>query len=823
MNKLTITLAAVVLTGLCGHASDNFICFEAITDGMAVIREGKPVSIAIDPAEEAAIAIATETLSGDFNRVCGDSAVIVNAPSENCIIVGDINSPLILPLLKSGKIPEKELKGKREKYILTVLENPMQGVDRALVIAGSDRRGTVYGIYELSRQMGVSPWYWWMDAPVAHHDDVFVSEGIYTDGEPKVEYRGIFLNDEAPSLSNWTHEKFGGYNSKFYSKVFELILRLKGNFMWPAMWGNAFYDDDPENGALANRMGIVMGTSHHEPMNLAQQDWKRRGKGAWDFTKNRQALCDFWRSGMERSKDFETVVTVGMRGDGDMAMDGDFNIALMEDIVRAQRDIIKSVTGKKASETPQVWALYKEVQDYYDKGMKVPDDVTLLLCDDNWGNVRRLPALDAKPRKGGYGMYYHFDYVGAPRNSKWININPIPRVWEQLNLTYAHGVNKIWIVNVGDLKPMEYPITFFLDMAWDPNRFDASNLKAHSVEFCKSIFGPEYADETARILRTYAKYNRRVTPEILNANTYSHNYDEWRNVRDDYRRLAHDALRLGYMMPSEYKDAYDQLIAYPVQACSNLYDMYYAQSMNHILAEKNDPEANRWADEVERCFRCDAELTDHYHRIAHGKWNHMMDQVHIGYTNWQQPDAPVCPEVTRVKETARSPYIFSEREGCVSMEAEHYTRASENGAARWTVVPELGRTLSGVTTTPCTAKTDGMEIEYDMEIETPGLLEVTVRMAPTLNYNVTGLKYAISFDNGEEQIVDINGDYDGEIGKIQENHMIAKITSHQIDKAGRHTLRIRPLDPGIVFQKILVNTGGMKPSFLGAPETLMGN
>lgn len=822
MKKFTKAIVAVLvsLMNLQSNAAEKFVRFEPDAEGLTIVQNGKPLAIAIDMHENEAVRIAVNNLAGDFYRVCGDSAKIVNVAERNCILVGTLESSLIRPLLKSGKISRNELEGKREKYILTVVDDPMPGVEKSLVIAASDRRGAVYGIYELGRQMGVSPWYWWMDVPVEHHDCVSIAPGIFTDGEPKVEYRGIFLNDEAPSLTNWAQEKFGGYNSSFYSRVFELVLRLKGNFMWPAMWNNAFYDDDKSNGELADRMGIVMGTSHHEPMNLAQQDWKRRGVGEWNFVKNKDGLSDFWRFGIERAKDYETIVTIGMRGDGDVAMDGDFNISLMEDIVGTQRKIIKKVTGKDASETPQVWALYKEVQDYYDKGMKVPEDVTLLLCDDNWGNIRRLPPLDAKPRKGGYGMYYHFDYVGAPRNSKWINISPIPRVWEQLNLTYSHGVNKIWIVNVGDLKPMEYPITFFLDMAWNPERFNASNLTNHSIDFCKSIFGKKYAEEAARILRTYAKYNRWVTPESLNAKTFTHNYNEWRQVRDQYKQLATDALNLAFTMPSKYKAAYDQLIAYPVLACSNLYEMYYAHSMNIRLSQNNDPEANRWADETERCFRRDAELTDYYHSINGGKWNHMMDQIHIGYTSWNNPKTSKCPEVKRVNADYTKTYSFTEIDGCISMEAEHFTRSVDSDIAHWTIIPELGRTLSGLTTMPCTASTDGMKLEYDIEIKTPGVLKVIIRFAPTLNYNVSGLSYAVSFDDEEEQIVNINGDYDGSLGKIQSDHMIATSSRHKIDKEGKHTLRIRPLTPGLVFQKILINTGGMKNSFLGAPETL---
>ncbi len=818
----------MLLTFLAGSlsAAEKFIRFSAVepADGLTLIKEGTPLPILCSSSEDEGILMAVKNLSLDIRRVCGTKAEVVNAAPAECILIGSLQSEFIRPLLSAGKLNKKELEGKNEKYLLQVVEQPMKGVSRALVIAGSDKRGTIYGVYELSRQLGVSPWYWWMDAPVASQKNASVLKGSFTDGEPKVTYRGIFINDEYPCIKLWADEKFGGFNHRFYEKVFELLLRMKGNYLWPAMWMNAFFDDDKENGPLATKMGIIMGTSHHEPMNLAQQDWKRRGQGAWNFETNEEGLTNFWRSGMERSKDWETVVTVGMRGDGDMAMDGDMNIALMERIVAKQRSLIQEVTGRPAAETPQVWALYKEVQDYYDHGMKVPDDVTLLLCDDNWGNVRRLPALDSKPRKGGYGMYYHFDYVGGPRNSKWINISPIPRVWEQMNLTYAHGVDKLWIVNVGDLKPMEFPINFFLDMAWNPERFNPDNLKEYSVEFCRSIFGDQYAEATAELLRTYTKYNRRVTPELLNADTYTFNYDEWSRVKADYDALAVRAMQLGYALPTRYKSAFDQLIGYPVLACSNLYDMYYAQAMNKKLAAKSDPEANRWADEVERCYARDAELTDFYHHLNSGKWNHFMDQIHIGYKSWNNPDQPSMPEVKRVEGaptvTSRPNYVFYDNGGYISFEAEHYSRIGGQSKAQWKVIPELGQNLSALTTLPASASPEGLYAEYDFETEKTGEVKVTVRLAPTLNFNVSGLRYAVSIDGGAEETVNINGDYDGSLGKIQREHLIYKRSRLTIQKPGRHTLRIRPLDAGLVIENILINTGNLQKTYLGAPETL---
>lgn len=820
MRKVFLALYLSIVSLIC-FAADTFVVFTPEPHHFPLITKGTPCSIVMDATEDEGIKMAITSLRHDIRQVCNNQpALLNNIPAKRCVIIGSYHSAIIQKLITAGKIDKEQLINKNEKFLLQVIAKPADGVDEALVIAGSDKRGTIYGIYELSKQMGVSPWYWWADVPVIQQENVYIKPGIYTDGEPKVEYRGIFINDEWPSFGNWAKAKFGGINSKVYKHVFELVLRLKGNFVWPAMWGSAFYDDDPQNGQLANTMGIVMGTSHHEPMALAQQDWKRRGKGEWDYNHNAQNLRDFWTYGIERAKNWESVITVGMRGDGDEPMSEGANISLLENIVKDQRKIIEKVTGKKAKETPQVWALYKEVQEYYDKGMRVPDDITLLLCDDNWGNVRKLPNLNEKPRTGGYGMYYHFDYVGAPRNSKWININPIPRIWEQMNLTYEYGVRKLWIVNVGDLKPMEYPITFFMDMAWNPEKFNAHNLKQHTEDFCAQLFGSQYAKEAARILSLYAKYNRRVTPEMLNAKTYSFNYGEWERVVDEYNALALDAHNLGFLLPATYRDTYDQIISYPVQACSNLYNMYYAQARNHALAAKLDPEANQWADKVEACYLRDSLLTHHYNKvISNGKWDHMMDQIHIGYTSWNSPKKRTMPKVTRIPEKERT-YTFQEVDGYVAMEAEHFTRAIAEGETSWNIIPDFGKTLSGVTTIPVTKTPERMYLEYDVEMKKTGKVRVDLLLAPTLNFNDNeGLSYAVSFDGDKEQIINFNGHYKGDLGKWQANPIIESRSIHQLDKKGKHTLRIRPLNPGIVIEKIMIHAGGLKNSYLGAPET----
>jgi hypothetical protein len=837
MNRLPILFLFVLLFGACLNvqATEPFITTKKNNDAILLKDKSVKISLFTNNNIDAGILRAVKNLQSDFKNVTGEQPNMLNQISginSPLIIIGTVGTKSVIDdLVKQKKIDGKSLKGKTEKYIIQNISNPFPGVSEAIVIAGSDKRGTIYGIYEMSQQIGVSPWNYWADVPVETKENLYFKKGVYTDGEPAVEYRGIFLNDEEPSLGGWARATFGGINSKFYEKVFELILRLKGNYLWPAMWGKAFYDDDALSGPLANEMGIVMGTSHHEPMAQAQTDWHRYIKrnnlpNVWDYSKNSKVLQEFWKAGIVRSKNWEKLVTVGMRGDGDEAMGEGTNISLLENIVRDQRKIIQNVTGKNPSKTPQVWALYKEVQDYYDKGMRVPDDVILLFCDDNWGNVRKLPDLSKPLHKGGYGMYYHFDYVGGPRNSKWINISPIQRVWEQMNLSYEHKVDKVWVVNVGDLKPMEFPISFFLEMAWNPKQFNSKNLLEYTEKWAAQQFGEKHSKEIARMINLYAKYNRRVTPETLDSNTFSlENYNEFETVLNDYRALAVDALRLKDQIPAQYQDAYYQLVLYPIDACSNLYEMYYAVAKNKELAAKKDIQANDYADKVKECFERNAYLDNKYNNeIAHGKWTHMMDQMKIGYKAWFDGKANVMPEVTYISGAdVPKEKVFAEKNGYVSIEAENFARMSNSGRIHWEIIPDFGKTKSGITTFPQNAypKSDeNIYLEYDIDFESKGNFEVQLLLAPTLNFNHNkGLRYEISFDGGKPETVNFNGHYRGELGKWQSEHIIKSVTKHQISQPGKYTLRFRVLEPGIVLEKILIDTGGLKPSYLGAPQS----
>lgn len=834
--KRTFLASAALLTTISMSAADRFVNFK---QGDLLLNANNRVEIYMDTNDCKGVSYAAHALLKDIKSVSGATATLTSDAgflkkadtARPAILVGTIgHSAAIDQLVKQKRINGNLLKGKREKFIITL-------TDGQLVIAGSDRRGTIYGIYELSQQMGVSPWYDWADVPIEHHDSIFVNKGIYTDGEPAVRYRGIFLNDEAPCLTSWVKNTYGTEygDHRFYQRVFELVLRLRGNMMWPAMWGWAFYADDAENEKTADEMGVVMSTSHHEPMARNHQEYarNRKGWGPWNYQKNKTNLQKFFREGIERMKGTEQIVTIGMRGDGDEAMSEEADTKLMTNIINDQRKIIADVTGKKASETPQVWALYKEVLDYYDKGMKVPDDLTLLLCDDNWGNVRRVPNAKERKHKGGWGLYYHVDYVGAPRNSKMLNVTPVQNPWEQLTLAYENGIDRLWILNVGDLKPMEYPISQFMDMAWNPRKYDVNNITRHTRNWCAQLFGESQADEAARILNLICKYNGRCTPEMLDKNTYCLENGEWQEVVNQYLQLEADALRQYNSLPASYHDAYRQIILFPIELMSNLHQMYFAQAQNHTLYKQGNPKANVWADECERLFKRDSLICDYYnHKMAGGKWNGMMTQKHIGYKSWNDDfEKDTCPELFRV--TSKDGVIISENNGVVEIEAPYYSCKTDAAEAKWTEIPFMGKSVSAMTLMPYTKSVKGASITYKFKMQVSktsdgkafnGKQKVRIHVITksTLDYlNKGGLTYGVSLNGASPVEINFNKDLNEKPENIY-NIYYPTIATRIVDKVielelpassdGIHTLTLTPNDPAIVFEKIVIDGRGGKKS-----------
>ncbi len=825
-------------------------------------KNGLGTAIHFDSNDYNGVIRAIGDLQNDINNVTGvrPGLNISGSKADYEIIIGTLGkSKLIDNLVSSRKLDAKDLKGKWESFVIATVKNPEPGVKQGLIIAGSDKRGTIYGIYELSRQLGVSPWYWWADVPVKKRAAAYVSAGRYASGEPKVKYRGIFINDENPCMQQWARAKFGGMNSKMYSRVFELLLRLRANMLWPGMWGamkeyeplkpilldkdgnyegNSFNEDDPDNPRLADEYGIVMGTSHHEPMQRSQQEWIRNkaryGNGEWNYVTNKDGIQKFFREGIEHTKNYESLITMGMRGDDDKPMadagSAEANFRVLEGIMKDQRRIIEEVTDKPASKTPQVWTLYSEVLEYFDKGMKVPEDMIILLCDDNWGDVRRLPELNGKKHPGGYGMYCHVGYYGAPRAYKWLNVTQTQQMWEQLQLTYNYGVDKIWLLNVGDIKPNEYPMDFFLEMAWNPTVFNEKNMDQYTRKFCAEQFGDTQADEAMQILNEYCKYSSRITPEMLDEKTYNLETGEFKTVKNEFLTLEARALRQYLTLPEAYKDAYKQLLLYPVQAMANLYDLYYAVAMNRKLAAEKDTEANFWADHAEYCFKRDAELSaDLNHNLSNGKWNHILDQPHIGYTTWHGPKDNIMPKVVRVKpeETRQGGYIFKEKNNVVVMDAEHYYEKKSGANTNWIVFPDMGRTRSGIALRPYTEQTDGAALTYKLQMRgKTDSVKVRIYTKSIMPFKQGGHSVAAAIDGGKEVIRNINDQltWKNNYSKMYPTgaaRIIETISTLALSKETdeMHLLTIRPLDPGIVFYKVVIDNGGYEETFLKMDES----
>ncbi len=706
----------------------RFISHTAERGSFPLVAGGEAAPLVVAADDHPGVVRMVDDLRSDIERVTGVEPAVVTGETPghgDVVLIGTLGrSPLIDGLVSAGKLDVSGIEGKWETSLEQVVHDPLSGVRRAFVIAGSDQRGTIYGGYETSRQIGVSPWHWWDDVPPRHQDELHVLPGRYSQGTPAVKYRGFFINDENPALGTWAPEFFGpglapgfpnGFNRKFFAKVFEVMLRLKANYLWPAVWGRAFAEDDPENHATAKAYGVVMGTSHEAPMMRGIEEWNRHavpaerdedgditkpgedpygGTGEWSFRRNREALEKYWADGVRRMTEggFEGVVTLGMRGNGDVSLpDGD-GIELMESILSSQRGILAEAVGEGAlTSVPQVQTLYKEVQRYWDKGLRPPEDVTVVFCDDNWGNMRKLPDQSLPARSGGYGTYYHFDYVGGGRNYKWADTANLASTWEQLHLTYAYGVDRLWVVNVGDMKNEELPLQFFLDYAWDPDRWPLHRLAAWEQEYARQNFGPEQAEDIAEVLHAYGCLQARRKPELLNrritldpvkdlptdssAIVYDdraspfrlNHYRELDRVTEEWQELASDAERIGRKLPADCQDAYYQLVLYQVKATANLYALRRAEFTNIHYAGQGRAATNELADVTEARFADDQAMSDHYNNtLAGGKWHGFQTQPKIGYGDverygpnapWQQPQTPdhvalpdeVFPAVRRIE------------------------------------------------------------------------------------------------------------------------------------------------------------------------------
>ncbi|KAK7046476.1 GH115-C domain-containing protein [Favolaschia claudopus] len=678
MVLFTTIVLSLLVASVNALGQDTCVLFQSSSSAFSIASNGKAAPLFLSSDEWPGVQRAAQDFARDIQQVTGLKPTLTNVSSSAAprsslpIIIGTLGkSSLINHILNSTKLDVSSIENRWEAFMTRVVTNPLPGVPKAYLMIGADKRGTIFALYDHSEQFGVSPWYWWADVPTTKHSALFVTPSGCSHGEPSVKYRAIFLNDEQPALQNWAMEKFTNgtgaaltgspFNHVFYAKLFELMLRFKANHIWPAQWSSAFCVDDSQNQAMADYYGIVMGTSHEEPMMRSiPVEWGLFGNGPWDYSVNSQFINEFWVNSTIRAKPFENMWTIGMRGNGDEPITGADAISLLENITANQTQIFKQVFNVTDTSTiPQVWTLYKEVEGYYDQGLRVDDFVTLMWTDDNWGNIRRYPIPSERNRTGGAGIYYHVDYVGSPRDYKWITSSQISKIYEQMSIAIDRDATRIWVLNVGDMKPYERETEFFITMGWNASRWNPDNLDTFVSSWAKREFDMSDSDAltVTNIIANLTRFNARRKPELLNSTTFSLvNYREADNVHASWNKLQAASTAIYNKLSSAMKPAFFQLVHHPVLASTNLGNMLIAAGQNNLRASQARLSANMLADQVETLFEHDFDLENQYHTMLDGKWDHMMDQTRkrLGYAYWQQPMGNSMPMISRVQKNKQA-------------------------------------------------------------------------------------------------------------------------------------------------------------------------
>ena len=820
-----------------------------------ILAGGNSVAaIFVETNDERAVLRATGDLADDFAQVTGTKPEIVNqfSPDNKIgVIIGTIGkSKIIDQLAAEGKLATNGISGEWESYVLQVVKNPLPGVDAALVIAGSDRRGTIYGIYQLSEMIGVSPWYWWADVPVKQRKTLALRGDIFKQGPPAVKYRGIFLNDEDWGLRPWASKTFdpetGNIGPKTYAKIFELLLRLHANYLWPAMHPDTrafnFYPGDKE---LADDYGIVMGSSHCEQMLRDNIDeWKPDVNGEYNFVTNPGGVLKYWEQRVRENGQYENIYTLGMRGISDSGLPGGGTPQEKADrlraIISAQREMLARDVNTNVAAVPQIFCPYKEVLELYRLAPDIPGDITLVWPDDNYGYVREFSDARERARSGGAGVYYHVSYWGAPRDYLWLCSTPPALIAEEMTKAFDYGADKVWIVNVGDLKPAELDIEFFLKLAWNPHSWNGTNTYDLLEKQIARDFGPASAPELTSIMAEYYRLNFQRKPEHMGFPTNNlFSGDEAAQRLDAWQKLSARVDAVGKNLPPESHDAFFELVGYPVRCAALVNEQF--------LAPANAQQAH---DEIQR-------LTDIYNnQIAGGKWHLMMSDNPRGQLDFAAPKVGQASRLPNERASASNettaptslagaggtPALLSgadfvEENHRVVMEAENASAFVPGKDASWRKISGLGYNGGAVSVFPATVAvrsepgkilSESPCLQFKIYFQNAGDWKFTVRALPTFSVE-TGKpqRYAIALDDAPPEIVSLPFSMNESDRRWQENVLRnAALTSsvHSVTKPGLHTLKIWMVDPGIVLDAIEAETGGAQTlGYVWPAETRVNN
>lgn len=801
---------------------------------------------------------AARLFASDVNLVTEKEITLQNdLPTEgDIVLIGTIGkSKWIDQLAADKKINVSAIKNGWEQFIITTLEHPFKGVDKALVIAGSDRRGTAYGVFSVSEAIGVSPWYWWADVPVVHQDKLFVKAG-YTSETPSIKYRGIFINDEDWGMKPWSEKNFekelGDIGPKTYAKVCELILRLKGNMLAPAMHTctGPFYSY-PDSKKVADEYGIMITTSHCEPLlfnNASLKEWDSSRDGDWNYKENRETIYNKLDNRVKEASPYENIYTLAMRGLHDAGMRGNLSdqekVQVLAQAIRDQREILTRHIDRPIQDIPQIFIPYKEALDLYELGLEVPDDVTLVWVDDNYGYIKRLSNPEEQKRSGRAGVYYHTSYLGAPHDYLWLNTTPPVLMYEELKKAYDTGADRYWLLNVGDIKPMELATSTFFEMAWDFDRFNYDNVNKHQAALLGKIFGSQYIREFQDLLDEYYRLAWSRKPEFMgwerewdepereklqDTDFSFENHNDARHRIADYRELSDKSAALWKQLPETYRPAFFEMFAYPAMASYQMNRKFLMAQLNHELLKKNDIAGANWAAlESQTAYDSIQALNKIYNTQLDGKWNYMMDIAPGFCARYQgMPDVTVT-KGTLAREVDIRPQSEQDKvEGFKVLDLADYKEQTTNQHTL-RLIKGLGYDWKciqlGEATEPSVdpKSKEAPYFEYELGEIPASEITVIVHAIPFFPlYQGKSNCFGVSVDNSDVKVFEqICKEYSLEWkNRVLQNGIEYKTTFPIDPSAKQHHLRLSCGDPGAMIQRIIIDWGGLRKTYVGPQPT----
>ena len=834
--------------------ADIEISNKSVNGAFAIATPYDATPVCISSSETVVVKKVANMFADDIGRVTGQKPALnvsKKVSGNRVIVIGTLGSNAFIDkLAKQGKLDVKNIRGGWEQYTIQVVKNPAKGISEALVVVGSDKRGTAYGTLTISEKMGVSPFYWWTDVPVKLKKEVWLS-GKEISKSPTVKYRGFFINDEDWGLKTWaslTFEKeLGDIGPKTYAKVCELILRLKGNMLAPAMHEctGAFYSH-PESKLVADSLGIIITTSHCEPLliNTASKwEWDTKRDGEWNYAVNAKGVQKKWDDRLKKASSYDNIYTLGMRGLHDAGLRGNLPIdqqtILMNQIIKDQRSLLTKHIKKNIKDIPQIYVPYKEAMDVYENGLHVPEDITLVWVDDNYGYMKRVSNPKEQKRRGHSGVYYHLSYLGAPHDYLWLNTTPPVLMYEELMKSYNTGADRYWLLNVGDIKPMELGIKTFFDLAWNVDAYNIQNINNHQSKFLGHLFGEAYTSRFQNILDTYYQLAWSRKPEFMgwerewDTKEYTglrdtefsfQNYGEAQRRLMEYEQLANNVKSLMNELHANQRDAFFEILGHPVMASYQMNRKFLMAQLNHEQFKLGNFEEANWAARQSReAFDSIATLNKQYNSVAGGKWDDMMNMAPA----WCSLSHKM-PEINITKDCDEAPIDLSIKQEpldkCYVVDLRKYANKVEKRGNKISLVEGLGYDWKVIQLGAPTCKggdandLNGDRIEYTIPFINADEVEITLYTVPFFPiYKGKTTKIGVSVDGSQAQV--FNNEFK-EYGKswkdqVLRNGAVARL-KFKIDKTQpTHTISFICGDVGMMIQKVIIDWGGLKKSYLG--------